>query len=231
MSKYNVANNTTGVYKITCNVNGKSYVGASVNIASRFSNHMNRDARKYSDRDFYKDVLNYGYKNFTFEVLEVCHKDDLLTKEQYHYDIINPEYNDIRPCEVNFSNELVRRKGLEKSQSPENIAIRKALYNSPKYKKMFREVNISKMRPVIMNTLDGEFIAEFMSLQECSRWLHENTSFKGKNKTSKVKAVADGERPTAYGYKFHYPIKSLETIPKGSTHTISTYVEAVNKMI
>ena len=38
-------------------------------------------------------------------------------------------------------------------------------------------------------------LLEFISLQEASRYITENTNFKGKNKTSKIKAVCDGERP------------------------------------
>ena len=30
-----------GIYKITCKVNGKIYIGQSVNIETRFKSHMN----------------------------------------------------------------------------------------------------------------------------------------------------------------------------------------------
>ena len=212
MVKYYIKNNTTGVYKITCNITKKFYIGASVNIPSRLSNHMNRDARRYKEREFYKDVLKYGFENFTFEVLEVCHKDDLLEREQYYYDLLKPEYNEVKPSKNNFLHELVRKKSNLKSNSPEAVAKRKELFNSPEYRQLFRDVHTEKMKPIVMTDLEGNKLFEFKSMQECSRWLDENTNFKGKNKTSKIKAVADGERPTAYGYKFHYTTKRVETI-------------------
>ena len=37
-----------------------------------------------------------------------------------------------------------------------------------------------------------------------SVYITENTNYKGKNKTSKIKAVCDGERTSAYGYQWEY---------------------------
>ena len=55
-----------------------------------------------------------------------------------------------------------------------------------------------------MLTLDSILVIEFISFQEGARWLSENTEFTGKNKASKIKAVCDGERQTAFGYKWEY---------------------------
>lgn len=44
-------------------------------------------------------------------------------------------------------------------------------------------------------------------------------------KECRIKAVCDGERPTAYGYKFKY-IQSVTTMAKASTQSIDTAVEA-----
>ena len=55
-----------------------------------------------------------------------------------------------------------------------------------------------------MLTLDSILVIEFISFQGGARWLSENTEFTGKNKASKIKAVCDGERQTAFGYKWEY---------------------------
>lgn len=38
-------------------------------------------------------LLKYGYENFNFEILEYCRADELVIREQYYLDLLNPEYN------------------------------------------------------------------------------------------------------------------------------------------
>ena len=40
-----------------------------------------------------KALLKYGYSEFKLEILENCDAKDLVKKEQYYMDILNPEYN------------------------------------------------------------------------------------------------------------------------------------------
>jgi group I intron endonuclease len=41
----------------------------------------------------YSALLKKGYSNFTLEILEYCDSADLLKREQYYIDKLNPEYN------------------------------------------------------------------------------------------------------------------------------------------
>ena len=41
----------------------------------------------------YKALLTHGFENFTLEILEYCGPSELLKREQYYLDILNPEYN------------------------------------------------------------------------------------------------------------------------------------------
>ena len=50
----------------------------------------------------------------------------------------------------------------------------------------------------------GEFIMNFESLQEASRWVTEHTNYKGKNKSSKILECCKGTRKSAFGYKWRY---------------------------
>ena len=111
-----------------------------------------------------------------------------------------------------FLDDYVREQSRLKSQTPEKIAERKALFNSPEYVELFRNMHTEKMKPVTMTDLEGNYIDNFISMQAASRWLDENTVYKGKNKTSKIKEVADGERRMSYGFEFYYTNKSVETI-------------------
>ncbi len=164
---------------------------------------MGRDARRYPEHPFYKEVHEYGRENFEFTLLEECEREKLIEREQYYYDLLKPQYNKVRPTENNFIYEEVRKKASQNSNTPYHIEKRKELYNSPKYKDYFRKVHVDKMKPVEM-IRDELVIKTFISMQEASRYITENTDFKGKNKTSKIKAVCDGERKTAYGFEWRY---------------------------
>lgn len=227
MYKYNCKPGIRGVYKITNKVNGKSYIGASANAANRMGQHMRiKVAERYKHLEFYEDILNYGHQGFSFELLEECTKEEMLEKEQYHYDHNNHEYNLVRPCEVMFQHPEVRARGIAKSQDMDHRQWRKKLYNTAEYQTYFKYCR-SDLKPVSMFKNDSH-VMDFVSLRSAARWLNENTNFKGKNKTSKVKAVCDGERPSAYGYIFKYSDKSVETILERSTLSIDTIREAVN---
>jgi len=194
----------SGVYKISNVINGKFYIGSSVDIDMRYGTHMGRDARKFKDtHDFYREIIEYGKDNFKLEVLKFCDKEDLLEWEQYYYDELNPQYNKVRPAENNFMHDEVRIKANKASNTPEMVAKRKELYNSQKYTNLFRTMHADKMRAVVM-IKDGVELDEFISIREASRFIDNNTDFKGKNKTSKIKAVCDGERKSAYGYNWRY---------------------------
>lgn len=41
----------------------------------------------------YKALLKYGYSNFSLEILEYCDPQNIIKREQYYLDKLNPEYN------------------------------------------------------------------------------------------------------------------------------------------
>ena len=76
-----------GVYIWVNKINGKSYVGSSVNLSSRFSHYFSLDylakkTSKYNSK-IYNALLAYAYENFQVERLEVCTRSDLIKKEQF----------------------------------------------------------------------------------------------------------------------------------------------------
>lgn len=205
--KYGYPRNLCGVYSIENLINGKRYIGASRAVTSRFAEHLHRETRIYPNRPFYKDIVKYGEENFLCVVLEECPKDCskeyLLEREQYWYDKLNHEYNVFRPTDVTarsdgFSEHLRSIGAYDRLGK-----ILSEKYNTPEYKNLFHEQARWKFKAVEMYNDEG-FSKKFESMQDCARYITETTNFKGKNKTSKVKAVCDGERPTAYGFKFRY---------------------------
>lgn len=84
-------NKQCGVYLFLNRVNGKSYIGSSVNLRKRFNLHL---AGKKSNPLLQSAFLKYGVENFVFIILElVSLKVTLLKREQFYLDLLKPEYN------------------------------------------------------------------------------------------------------------------------------------------
>ena len=86
-----------GIYKITNKINGKCYIGQSVDIQQRWSKHLSTfNGNATPDYEIYKAFAKYGVNNFTFEVIEECDKSLLNSREIFwieFYDSFNNGYN------------------------------------------------------------------------------------------------------------------------------------------
>jgi len=72
---------TCGIYKIENLINGKAYVGQSVDIFRRWKNHSNFWEAKKNWSGIKYALHKHGLQNFRFIVLEECSKEDLNDKE------------------------------------------------------------------------------------------------------------------------------------------------------
>lgn len=80
-----------GIYKIT-NINDmKCYVGQSVDIANRFTQHCRCGCgiKTPKDNKLYAAMLKNGLDQFTFEIVEICPQEELNEKEKYYIDVYN----------------------------------------------------------------------------------------------------------------------------------------------
>lgn len=86
-----------GVYKITNNVNGKVYIGQSINIKERWKDHIRTLNKQNSHSTLLQRAWNkHKPESFSFEILELCMEDDLDDVEIKYielYDSINNGYN------------------------------------------------------------------------------------------------------------------------------------------
>jgi len=80
-------NRIIGIYKIINLINGKIYIGSSININRRLVRHKSELKNNVHDNEHLQNSYNfYGKKNFKFEVFEECFKENLILKEQYWID-------------------------------------------------------------------------------------------------------------------------------------------------
>ena len=83
----------SGVYRWVNKVNGNCYVGSSINLAKRFKNYYDFNYISKNKMLISKAILKYGYSNFRLEILEYCDSYEAVSREQYYFDLLKPEYN------------------------------------------------------------------------------------------------------------------------------------------
>jgi group I intron endonuclease len=84
----------SGIYRWTKKSSGESYVGQSTNLSARFVHYINisyLSSKKHLI--LCRALLKYGYSSFSLEIFEYCDKSDLIEREQYYFDQLNPVYN------------------------------------------------------------------------------------------------------------------------------------------
>lgn len=88
-----------GIYKITNNITGQSYIGQSVKIEQRKRRHwsiVNTPSDHSYENPLYRAMRKYGKDNFSFDIIEECNVKDLNNRERYwikFYDTFFHGYN------------------------------------------------------------------------------------------------------------------------------------------
>jgi group I intron endonuclease len=86
----------SGVYCLINKINGHSYVGSSINLASRMKNYLNNaflKSRQNINMPIVKALLKYGQSNFTLLILEHVDAESLIIRETYFITSVVPYYN------------------------------------------------------------------------------------------------------------------------------------------
>ena len=86
------------IYKITNKINGKSYIGQTIqNVKERFYQHCaTKCSQTILNMVIHKAINKYGKSNFTIEVIEEVESTNLNDRERYwirYYDSYNNGYN------------------------------------------------------------------------------------------------------------------------------------------
>lgn len=78
----------------TNNLNGKSYIGSSLNLKRRLLEYYNINRLLLiTSMPICRALLKYGYSNFSLTILEYCDKKNLMEKEKHYFHLYNPKYN------------------------------------------------------------------------------------------------------------------------------------------
>ena len=84
----------SGIYMWTNKLNGKKYVGSSVNLRRRLLEYYNVN-RLMNEKSMpiYSSLLKHGYHEFSLTILEFCDINSLVSREKHFFDVHTPEYN------------------------------------------------------------------------------------------------------------------------------------------
>lgn len=84
----------SGIYEIRNKINGKVYIGSSLDIYDRWSTHKRLLRNGKHHAPHLQNAWNaYGSECFEFCVIEICSKDLLIKTEQHYIDTMRPVYN------------------------------------------------------------------------------------------------------------------------------------------
>ena len=132
-----------GIYKIINLVNGKVYIGQSIDIYRRWAQHKkigrNLSEDKYSrdyDKVLYRAMRKYGVDSFEFSIVEKCEESALYKREQYWIKF--------------YGSTTAEDKGYNLNDGGAGGG------------------GIAQMRSAYQYDLDGNFVAEYRSIKDAT---------------------------------------------------------------
>lgn len=88
-----------GIYSLENSRTGDQYIGQSVQLSMRRSDHLRSLSRgNHYNIHLQRAFTKYGVENFSFRVLLYCESFELTRYEQFFVDALRPSYNIRREC-------------------------------------------------------------------------------------------------------------------------------------
>ncbi len=201
------------IYKITNTVNGKVYIGQTIQDPQiRFKAHayeLNRGVKK--NRKFQNAWNKYGEESFEFSVVLECDEKDLNEKEREYiqkYDSFEHGYN----ATIGGNEVMERRK--HRNQSKEKLrSIQYKRWESEDYRERMSDIHSLHRKIICVNTGDI-----FETPAEASKWANVSRPnlIRSCNKIGVACGhMADGT-PMIWAWADEYNGQSVEDLHKGN---------------
>lgn len=158
----------TGIYRWINTTTQNSYIGSAIDLSKRLKDYLNiaflNKELKKGRSIIYSALLKYGYSKFQLDILEYCQPIDLIKREQYYFDNLNPKYNILKVAGSSFgfkhseaTKEILRKKGIGR------------LHLKSTLNKI--SLNNSMSIPVIIKNIESGIIMEFSSITKASKYM------------------------------------------------------------
>ena len=87
--------NKSGIYKFVNKLSGSFYIGSAKNLRTRIYSYLQLSIllKGKNNSIITRALIKYGYSNFSLEILEYCDVSKLIEREQYYFDLLEPDYN------------------------------------------------------------------------------------------------------------------------------------------
>lgn len=214
-------NKKCGIYLIKNLINGKVYIGKSINIARRLRSHKSSlTIRKSKEENshFIASWHKYGENNFSYIVLEECSIESLKERElhwikMYNSTDSNIGYNKRLDSEGGMIPHIETRKKLSEAQKKRFFDPKEREKLGKKTKKfwkdnpdakdeMARNVKLVKQKKYkfIKLSENEEVIKIYDSVEQI---IEENKDYKWQN----IYSVCNGYKKRIYGYKWRKELK------------------------
>ena len=208
------------IYKITNQINGKSYIGKTLfSIEERWKEHC-KDCRKehYEKRPLYAAMNKYGVQSFSIEQIEECTDDILNDREKYwieyygtfkngynatlggdgrayiDYDLVVATYRELKSIKDTAS-----KLGIDAGYTGKILKMRN--------ESIIDQALINRVKlghPVNQYDLQGNYIQTFPSVKNAAISLGKLKNYADRGCISHISDVCKGKRKTAYGYIWKY---------------------------
>lgn len=208
------------IYKITNVINGKIYIGKTLQtIEERWKTHC-YDYLKTTEekRPLYSAMKKYGIQNFIIEEVEEVIDINLINeREQYWIEYYGSFKNGYNATKGGDGKHYADYELIYNLYTKENLTYEKIHeitgYDAKTIQTALNIFNISKenidknrikklSKPVIQIDKDTDEIINIFP--SCSEAYRQITGTKGKTGNGAISAVCKGNRKTAHGYKWKY---------------------------
>lgn len=158
--------NDACIYKITCIITGKVYIGKTINLRKRINKHKNCRDKSKTICYFQKAILKYGWDSFGVEILKTVpnfdklkDNNDLLKLESHYIELFDSTNVDKGYNICKFSND---RTGVKLSEEHKE-KIRQSNIGKPKSeetRQKMRKPKSDQGKANMKNCQLGKFVSE-----------------------------------------------------------------------
>lgn len=209
-----------GIYKITNTLNDKCYIGQSIDIETRWIQHIHEGKHNTQKGKLYPAIFQNGIENFIFEVIEECPLDQeiLNKKERYWIKFYNSfedgynstiggqgedswTYNPDLICQLwdkgYSTGEIVQVIGCSHTTVQSRLKNYKN-YNSEESR--FRshclntQTSFAKDVPIYQYSINGNYIASYHSISQAARAVN--------GMKNNIISCLNNSQKLAYGYQW-----------------------------